>query len=210
MKKVKIDFSWKVWSLIIGFFVFVGTIGISYAYGSSNPSVMGHSGDEIVFTNGYGDTMTLGGDDSGNDFQISINAPEERNTLSVWNTRLGKMADVQTASSSSEKSFGEYKKNLFQEDVVYTAEEDGFLIGVLVRGGDDTGSYSLVYAGDDLNKVSNYDASVLRGSASTYAYYYFIYSSSFNVPIKKGEYFKIHYSQVGAAATRYYSWMPLN
>jgi hypothetical protein len=50
---------------------------------------MGHSGDEIIFTNGYGDTISLGGDNAGNDLQISISAPEERNTISFWNTLLG-------------------------------------------------------------------------------------------------------------------------
>lgn len=47
MKKVKLDLSWKVWSLIIGFFVLISVVGVSYAYGSSNPSVMGHSLSEV-------------------------------------------------------------------------------------------------------------------------------------------------------------------
>lgn len=47
MKKVKLDLSWRVWSLIIGAFILIGFLGVSYAYGSSSPSIMGHSAGEL-------------------------------------------------------------------------------------------------------------------------------------------------------------------
>jgi hypothetical protein len=46
-KRVKIDLSWRAWSLIIGFFILIGFVGLSFAYGGNTPSVMGHSAGEI-------------------------------------------------------------------------------------------------------------------------------------------------------------------
>ncbi len=47
-RSVKVDLSWKVWSLIVGFFILIGFVGLSFAYNSgAAPSVMGHSADEI-------------------------------------------------------------------------------------------------------------------------------------------------------------------
>jgi hypothetical protein len=46
-KRVKLDLSWRTWSLIVGFFILLGFIGLSFAYGGANPSVMGHSYGEL-------------------------------------------------------------------------------------------------------------------------------------------------------------------
>jgi len=47
-KSVKIDLSWRAWSLIVGFFILIGFVGLSIAYNSgAAPSVMGHSLNEI-------------------------------------------------------------------------------------------------------------------------------------------------------------------
>jgi len=50
-KRIKVDLSWRVWSLITGVFILIGYIGLSFAYNANslggNPSIMGHSADEI-------------------------------------------------------------------------------------------------------------------------------------------------------------------
>ncbi len=47
-KSVKVDLSWRAWSLIVGFFILIGFVGLSFAYNSgASPSVMGHSASEI-------------------------------------------------------------------------------------------------------------------------------------------------------------------
>jgi hypothetical protein len=47
-KSVKFDLSWRAWSLILGFFILIGFVGLSFAYNSgASPSVMGHSASEI-------------------------------------------------------------------------------------------------------------------------------------------------------------------
>ncbi len=174
--------------------VLVGVAGFSYAYGSTNPSIMGHDGNEILIQ---------------------------------YNGESKSLQEVINGFSSSENSFGDLTDQAMnaqtsslekiQEGNVYTAQEDGFLIGVLVKGNDDTGSYSVVYADKIIENVAESESiknsssrKFLRGSASTYGYYYAIASSSFNIPIKKGEYFKIVYTKSGANADRYYSWMSLN
>jgi hypothetical protein len=47
-RSVKVDLSWRAWSLIVGFFILIGFVGLSFAYKSgASPSVMGHSAEEI-------------------------------------------------------------------------------------------------------------------------------------------------------------------
>ncbi len=46
-KRVKVDLSWRVWSLIIGLFILIGFIGLSFAYGGTTPPIMGHSAGEV-------------------------------------------------------------------------------------------------------------------------------------------------------------------
>jgi hypothetical protein len=47
-RSVKVDLSWRAWSLIVGFFILLSFIGLSFAYNSgASPSVMGHSASEI-------------------------------------------------------------------------------------------------------------------------------------------------------------------
>jgi len=43
----KIELGWRLWSLIVGALVLVGLAGFSYAYGGTNPSIMGHSISEV-------------------------------------------------------------------------------------------------------------------------------------------------------------------
>jgi hypothetical protein len=43
----KIELGWRLWSLIIGALIFVGLAGFSYAYGGTNPSIMGHPISEV-------------------------------------------------------------------------------------------------------------------------------------------------------------------
>ncbi len=47
MKKVKFEIGWRLYSLIIGLLILIGYLGFSYAYGGTNPSVMGHTASEI-------------------------------------------------------------------------------------------------------------------------------------------------------------------
>ncbi len=89
------------------------------------------------------------------------------------------------------------------EGQVYVAQTDGFLNGEVTWSRGDSGSYVLAYTG------STNPPTVQRGAASVYAYYYDIKSSSFNIPVKKGDYFKVVYTVSGAAATRAYYWMPV-
>jgi len=46
-KRVKIDLSWRAWSLIVGFFILIGFVGLSFAYGGTSPAIHGHSAGEI-------------------------------------------------------------------------------------------------------------------------------------------------------------------
>jgi len=50
-RSVKLDLSWRAWSLIVGFFILIGFVGLSIAYNANgvggNPAIMGHSADEI-------------------------------------------------------------------------------------------------------------------------------------------------------------------
>ncbi|MEI7719237.1 MAG: hypothetical protein WCI72_05195 [archaeon] len=39
-RSVKLDISWRAWSLIVGFFILVGFVGFSIA--TTNPNIMGH------------------------------------------------------------------------------------------------------------------------------------------------------------------------
>ena len=70
------------------------------AYGGNNPNIMGHTGNEIEFKSGYGDKIILGGDTSGNDLQITIDAPATRNLISFWNSQLNDFADIKAKSVS--------------------------------------------------------------------------------------------------------------
>jgi len=59
-KRVKIDLSWRAWSLILGFFILIGFIGLNFAYNSEvSPSVFGHTIDEIEVINPDGSTTSL-------------------------------------------------------------------------------------------------------------------------------------------------------
>ena len=42
----------------------------------------------VTSKTGYGDTIGIGGDNSGNDIEIRVNAPSTRNTLVLWNSNL--------------------------------------------------------------------------------------------------------------------------
>jgi len=50
-RSVKFDLSWRAWSLIVGFFILIGFVGLSIAYNANgvggNPAIMGHSAEEI-------------------------------------------------------------------------------------------------------------------------------------------------------------------
>ena len=47
-RSVKVDLSWRVWSLIVGFFILIGFVGFSIAFNSgASPSVMGHTFNEV-------------------------------------------------------------------------------------------------------------------------------------------------------------------
>ena len=48
MKKVKIEFGWRLWSLIVCALILIGVAGFSYATNSGNPAIMGHTADEIA------------------------------------------------------------------------------------------------------------------------------------------------------------------
>jgi len=46
-KSVKVDLSWRAWSLIVGLFILIGFVGLSFAYGGTSPAIHGHSAGEI-------------------------------------------------------------------------------------------------------------------------------------------------------------------
>jgi len=47
-RSVKVDLSWRAWSLIVGFFILVGFVGLGYAI---SPSIHGHP-DQTVMPSG--------------------------------------------------------------------------------------------------------------------------------------------------------------
>jgi len=76
-------------------------------YGGSNPAVVGHTASEIqagwdnpvqgnflAVRTEYDDIIAIGGDNAGNDTEIRIDAPAERNTVSFWNPQLGQYARI--------------------------------------------------------------------------------------------------------------------
>jgi len=50
-KRVKFDLSWRAWSLVAGFFILIGFIGLSFADGGTSPSIHGHP-DQAVAPSG--------------------------------------------------------------------------------------------------------------------------------------------------------------
>ncbi len=76
-------------------------------YGGSNPAVLGHTASEIqagwdnpvqgnflAVRTDYGDIIAIGGDNAGNDTEIRIAAPQERNKVAFWNPRIEKQVDI--------------------------------------------------------------------------------------------------------------------
>ena len=60
MKKVKIEFGWRLWSLIVCALILIGVAGFSYATNSGNPAIMGHTADEISGLNNAAATAPAG------------------------------------------------------------------------------------------------------------------------------------------------------
>lgn len=60
MKRRRIDLSLRAWSLIVGFFILIGFVGLSFAYNLGvSPSIMGHTMDEISVVDATGNTVSL-------------------------------------------------------------------------------------------------------------------------------------------------------
>ena len=55
----RIELGWRLWSLIICGLILIGVAGFSYATNSGNPSIMGHSADEIAGGAGNAVAATL-------------------------------------------------------------------------------------------------------------------------------------------------------
>jgi len=58
----------------------------------------------LTVKTGYGDTVGIGGDSSGNDVEIRINSPSGRNSLSIWNSNLNQPVNI---AAQSLKLYGE-------------------------------------------------------------------------------------------------------
>ncbi len=109
-KSVKFDLSWRAWSLIVGFFILIGFVGLSFAYNANgiggNPAIMGHSADEIE---GGGSGSTSYAYESswipvsiGNVYTVNHNLGKTPSLVQLWfsNTSDGS-GDVVLAGSSN-------------------------------------------------------------------------------------------------------------
>jgi hypothetical protein len=69
-----------------------GNVGI----GTTTPTRELDVNGSLSARSGYGDAIILGGDPTGNDVEIGIQAPAERNTVSFWNHQTQTFADIHT------------------------------------------------------------------------------------------------------------------
>jgi len=84
-----------------GYFVgdgyFSGNVGI----GTTIPGVKLDVDGQIRARNGYGDYISLGGDDAGGDLEVTIYAPASRNGITFWNAQLATPANIGAATVSA-------------------------------------------------------------------------------------------------------------
>jgi len=149
MVKVEINFSNKFVYLVISVLAVLVIAGVTIAYGTIpvDPSVMGHTCDEI-------EEGCVGG--SG--------------------------------------GFGDWEaKNL---DEVYQASEDGFVVVNLICKDFSATHRAFVYSGVESS------SGILRGSATCSAFKDLEYETdnSVTIPVKKGDYWKVNETHIGAAA----------
>ena len=69
-----------------------GNVGVGTALPTRKLDVNG----SLAARSGYGDAIILGGDNTGADVEIGIQAPADRNTVSFWNHQTQTFADVHT------------------------------------------------------------------------------------------------------------------
>ncbi len=75
-----------------------GNVGV----GISNPQTKFDVNGWIRARNGYGDSISIGGDNVNGDLEILISAPAERNKISLWNSQLQSGVDLGVKSISTE------------------------------------------------------------------------------------------------------------
>jgi len=93
-------------------------------------------------------------------------------------------------------SFGSWVQR--SENTAYTAEADGFFVGIITW--DNSDSYG---------RIEGQINGITRGTAGIYAYYLYVKTNSFSIPVKKGDSYKGIYHSSGTTTRNYY-WMPIN
>lgn len=73
---------------------YIGTSAPVYVWSKFESQDANTIGGWITGTNGYNNTISIGGDATGNDLEIAISAPENKNLISFKNTTLGTRAQI--------------------------------------------------------------------------------------------------------------------